>query len=60
LTENSPYKDTVTVEVVVKNGVNNKSLPTTPSLSQAQKATLGILCYINLINYMDRFTLAGE
>lgn len=22
--------------------------------------TVGILCYVNLINYMDRFTLAGK
>lgn len=22
--------------------------------------TVGILCFVNLINYMDRFTIAGE
>lgn len=26
----------------------------------AEYMTVGILCFVNLINYMDRFTLAGK
>jgi hypothetical protein len=30
------------------------------SVSKSQWFTVGVLCFINLINYMDRFTIAGE
>lgn len=30
------------------------------SVSAKEWFTVGVLCFINLINYMDRFTIAGE
>lgn len=30
------------------------------SVTATQWFTVGVLCFINLINYMDRFTIAGE
>ena len=30
------------------------------SISSKEWFTVGVLCFINLINYMDRFTIAGE
>ncbi|XP_042858688.1 protein spinster-like [Penaeus japonicus] len=30
-----------------------------PRLTRKQKTTVAILCFVNLINYMDRFTVAG-
>lgn len=30
------------------------------SISYQEWFTVGVLCYVNLINYMDRFTIAGE
>lgn len=30
------------------------------SISRSDWITVAILCFINLINYMDRFTIAGE
>lgn len=30
-----------------------------PKITKRQMATVVILCYVNLINYMDRFTVAG-
>lgn len=30
------------------------------SVSSKEWFTVGVLCFINLINYMDRFTIAGE
>lgn len=29
-------------------------------VSLSEYMTIGVLCYVNLINYMDRFTLAGK
>lgn len=34
--------------------------PTTNNLDRTNKIIVAVLCFINLINYMDRFTLAGE
>lgn len=34
--------------------------PENPRLTRKQKTTVAILCFVNLINYMDRFTVAGE
>lgn len=31
-----------------------------PSITKTQIVTVIVLCYVNLINYMDRFTVAGE
>lgn len=33
---------------------------TTNNLNRTNKIIVAVLCFINLINYMDRFTLAGE
>ncbi|XP_069973110.1 protein spinster isoform X1 [Penaeus vannamei] len=33
--------------------------PENPRLTRKQKTTVAILCFVNLINYMDRFTVAG-
>lgn len=30
------------------------------AVSTSQWFTVGVLCFINLINYMDRFTIAGK
>lgn len=30
------------------------------SLTASECITVGILCFVNLINYMDRFTIAGK
>lgn len=30
------------------------------SVSVADWITVAVLCFVNLINYMDRFTIAGE
>lgn len=30
------------------------------TITKAQWITVSILCYVNLINYMDRYTVAGE
>jgi len=30
------------------------------SISAADWITVAVLCFVNLINYMDRFTIAGE
>ena len=30
------------------------------SVTKSQWFTVGVLCFINLINYMDRFTIAGK
>jgi len=30
-----------------------------PKITASQWVTVFVLCYVNLINYMDRFTLAG-
>lgn len=30
------------------------------SVSVSDWLTVGILCFVNLINYMDRFTVAGK
>lgn len=30
------------------------------TVTSSQWFTVGVLCFINLINYMDRFTIAGE
>lgn len=43
-------------------GGESDSSSTTPRESRVTKkqiATVAILCYVNLINYMDRFTIAG-
>ncbi|KAH8296952.1 hypothetical protein KR044_001608 [Drosophila immigrans] len=39
----------------------NDSVPTQPrgSLTIGHWFTVGVLCFVNLINYMDRFTIAG-
>lgn len=29
-------------------------------ISSSEWFTVGVLCFVNLINYMDRFTIAGE
>lgn len=29
-------------------------------VSLSEYMTIGVLCFVNLINYMDRFTLAGK
>ena len=29
-------------------------------MTKTEKITVGVLCFVNLINYMDRFTIAGE
>ena len=34
--------------------------PTTNNSDRTNKIIVAVLCFINLINYMDRFTLAGE
>jgi hypothetical protein len=33
---------------------------TISSVTKSQWFTVAVLCFINLINYMDRFTIAGE
>lgn len=30
------------------------------SITYAEWFTVGVLCFVNLINYMDRFTIAGK
>lgn len=30
------------------------------TVTKAQWLTVAVLCYVNLINYMDRFTMAGR
>ncbi|XP_051860013.1 protein spinster isoform X7 [Drosophila nasuta] len=38
----------------------NESVPTQPrAITVSQWFTVGVLCFVNLINYMDRFTIAG-
>lgn len=31
-----------------------------PPITGAQKITVAVLCFVNLINYMDRYTIAGK
>ena len=33
---------------------------TRTSIGRSQWFTVGVLCFVNLINYMDRFTIAGK
>ncbi|KAL7735945.1 hypothetical protein ACLKA6_002383 [Drosophila palustris] len=37
----------------------NESDPAPRSTTASQWFTVGVLCFVNLINYMDRFTIAG-
>ena len=39
---------------------SNDDLNTTSSISLSDWFTVGVLCFVNLINYMDRFTIAGK
>jgi hypothetical protein len=41
-----------------KNG--KRSIVSKRFLSRREKGTLATLCFINLLNYMDRFTLSGK
>lgn len=60
-----------TYEYHIVNGENAQNTPresqmkgimssNTRLISRSDWVTVGILCYVNLINYMDRSTVAGE
>lgn len=36
------------------------SASSSPPLTKRQIISVSILCFVNLINYMDRYTIAGE
>lgn len=40
--------------------LSRRTRQTETSISKTQLFTVAVLCFINLINYMDRFTIAGE
>lgn len=42
------------------NTVEEISEPTIRDVKASEWVTMFILCFVNLINYMDRFTLAGK
>lgn len=50
--------DSDSVDVSVPN--NNAPIVTLRDISVRQWMTVSILCFVNLINYMDRFTIAGR
>lgn len=39
--------------------INGDSPKNCRTVTKAQWITVAVLCYVNLINYMDRFTMAG-
>ncbi|KAJ1522076.1 hypothetical protein ONE63_002387 [Megalurothrips usitatus] len=46
------------VSVRVDSGM--KAPPICGGVTASQWVTMAILCFVNLINYMDRYTIAGE
>ena len=38
----------------------NGGTTTRRKMTKTEKITVGVLCFVNLINYMDRFTIAGK
>lgn len=40
--------------------MGNNEPKTLSTVTRSQWFTIAILCYVNLINYMDRYTVAGE
>jgi hypothetical protein len=40
--------------------LSRRTRQTETSITKTQLFTVAVLCFINLINYMDRFTIAGE
>jgi hypothetical protein len=39
---------------------SDDDIQTRTSISLTDWFTVGVLCFVNLINYMDRFTIAGK
>lgn len=52
------HEDGVDVQVVTAHEHNDQPRGCS-SVSKKQIITMAVLCYVNLINYMDRFTVAG-
>jgi hypothetical protein len=44
----------------ITDGAGNRTGRRVYGVSAAEWMTITILCYVNLINYMDRFTIAGK
>lgn len=44
----------------VYSGKETKNTQTLRDIPMRQWLTVVVLCYVNLINYMDRFTIAGK
>lgn len=40
--------------------MNDETATRSPPITCKQKITVVILCFVNLINYMDRYTIAGN
>lgn len=40
--------------------INSESPKSFRTVTKTQWITVAVLCYVNLINYMDRFTMAGK
>lgn len=60
---NSDAESVLTEEDVKSLSRRNRQAETTGTFSTVSSKewfTVGVLCFINLINYMDRFTIAGE
>lgn len=61
---NSDAESVLTEEDVKSLGRRNRQAAESSggfsSVGSKEWFTVGVLCFINLINYMDRFTIAGE
>ena len=57
-----PDEDSVTTGSISgdKNNEQECSRSSIRSITKKEWFTVGVLCFINLINYMDRFTIAGK
>ncbi len=57
---NSEISDSIIHEVIAsRSGLDNRG-EATIKVTTAQWVTVMILCFVNLINYMDRYTVAGK
>lgn len=52
--------DNKSVSVGRRSRLSSESRSTYGSVTSKEWFTVAVLCFINLINYMDRFTIAGE
>ena len=50
---------TLELAVIPDDGEQSSSINNNSKLSRRELASIIVLCYVNILNYMDRFTIAG-